>query len=103
MGSVTTVAKIAIVLAAMFTALCVHSLGVVNVLNGAMSAAVFVAVIPSVIGLCLLDGNICKKSCLCMLLVGGLTVAGIGLVLTKNYVEDLTCHVCVTSGCVNSA
>lgn len=90
-GVVVRIAKCVIVAAAMLTAFAVEELGTVNVVNGAMSAAVFVAIVPSVIGFVLLDSGICSKVALGLLFVGGVTVSVLGLFFNKNYVADLKC------------
>lgn len=89
--SIVTGAKVVIVLAAMFTALCLDSLGFVNVLNGAMSAGVFVALVPSVVGMALLDTSSIQKVALGILLVGGSALSCMGFVFSDNYVSDLRC------------
>lgn len=86
-----TSAKFVIVLGALLVASRVDSLGVVNVINGAMSAAVFVALVPSVVGLCLLDTSPPGKIALTVLLVVGLLVSGLGFIFKENYVDDLKC------------
>jgi len=86
-----TGAKFIIVAAAMVTALCVSSLGMLNSVNGAMSALIFVVLIPSLIGLTLLDASKCHKAALIVLLICGSAVACMGLVFDKNYVENLRC------------
>lgn len=91
--TVASVAKGVIVVAAMLAAFFFDSLGFVNIVNGAMQAGIFVALVPSAIGLLLLDGGVFKKAALVVLLVGGLIVAGSGFVFSHNYVEDLTCHI----------
>jgi amino acid permease len=91
--TVTSVAKVAIVVTAMLTAFVFDSLGFVNVVNGAMCAGIFVALVPSVVGLFLLDGGVLKKAALVVLMVGGLIVAGSGFFFSDNYVEDLACHI----------
>jgi len=88
-----TIAKVVIVCAALVVSACVESLGAVNVVNGAMSAGIFVALVPSVVGLTLLDVGCCHKVALCFLLVFGLMVSGAGFVYSDNYVDDLKCSV----------
>merc|ERR1712066_390195 len=85
------IAKVVIVLLALLTSIFVTTLGFVNVINGAMSAAVFVALIPSLFGLLLLDTGALHKVALVLLLVGGLCVSGMGFVFSDNYVADLKC------------
>merc|ERR550514_544583 len=89
------VAKVLIVLGALFVAWGVDSLGVVNVINGAMSAGIFVALVPSVVGLLMLENNQCHSIALVLLLVFGLGVSGAGFVFSKNYIHDLHCVVTV--------
>mmetsp|Transcript_58855 Transcript_58855/g.140375 ORF Transcript_58855/g.140375 Transcript_58855/m.140375 type:complete len:444 (-) Transcript_58855:251-1582(-) len=86
-------AKVAIVAAVAIVAVFVDSLGFVNTVNGAMSAGVFVAIIPSLVGMCLLDGKALQKVALMVLLVVGLSLAALGLAFTQNYVSDLHCRV----------
>lgn len=88
---VAVVAKVVVVIAVMFTALFVEQLGLVNIINGAMSAGIFVALVPSVIGLALLESGTCTKVGLLLLLIVGITVSAMGLVFSDNYVSDLRC------------
>lgn len=87
-----TAAKLGIVVAGLLVSSQIQSLGFVNVLNGAMSAGIFVALVPSVVGLVLLDSSPRKRAALWVLLVGGLTVSVAGLVFNQNYLEDLKCY-----------
>lgn len=91
--SAARAAKCLIVAAVMATAFRVTSLGVVNVISGAMSALVFVAVIPSIVGYCLLDSGKCQKVALGLLLFGGVAVSLLGFVFNDNYVDDLRCYI----------
>mmetsp|Transcript_55270 Transcript_55270/g.173293 ORF Transcript_55270/g.173293 Transcript_55270/m.173293 type:complete len:116 (+) Transcript_55270:1-348(+) len=84
-------AKVAIVAASLVAAACITTLGHVNVVNGALSALVFVAVIPSVVGLVLLDTGGCHKVALRFLLVFGIGLSLLGFVFNDNYVADLRC------------
>jgi len=92
-GMLVAMAKVSIVAAAMITAAFVVKLGDVNVVNGAMSAGVFVALIPSAVGMLLLDVGFVQRLALSVLLVVGLGVSALGLVYKDNYVEDLNCIV----------
>jgi len=91
-----SVAKVVIVIAALFCAWRVEQLGLVNVINGAMSAGIFVALVPSVIGILLLEAGPCYRVALLILLVGGLGVSGCGFIFNDNYVGDLKCAIKVT-------
>jgi len=86
-----SVAKVVIVAASALVAACVTTLGFVNVINGAMSALVFVALLPSVVGLMLLDTGACHKVALWFLLVLGTVLSLMGFVFNENYVGDLHC------------
>jgi len=90
--SVAVVAKIAITACALVTAVSIRTLGLVNVLDGAMSAAIFVALVPSIIGWHLMDSSRYYKAALICLLVGGLAISFTGLFFTDNYVGDLKCY-----------
>jgi len=94
-GMVVIFAKVAIVACAFFAATFVHSLGIINVINGAMSAGIFVALIPSIFGFVMLEPGPYKKVAFLLLLVCGLVLAALGLVFSDNYVSDLTCYVSV--------
>mmetsp|Transcript_103372 Transcript_103372/g.287825 ORF Transcript_103372/g.287825 Transcript_103372/m.287825 type:complete len:434 (+) Transcript_103372:160-1461(+) len=85
------VAKCVIVAACALAAARIPSLGVVNVVNGAMSAMIFVVLVPSVVGLTLLDTSRCQKVVFVILLVGGLAMTSMGFVFNDNYVGDLKC------------
>merc|ERR1712032_640044 len=90
-----SIAKALIVMGALVTSIFVDSLGLVNVINGALSAGIFVALIPSVLGMFMLEPGPFKKLSLFMLLVLGLALAGMGIVFSKNYVGDLSCKLTV--------
>jgi len=86
-------AKFLIVIGALLVAWQVESLGTINVVNGAMSAGIFVALVPSSIGLLMLDVGTAHKYALYCLLFGGLAVSGCGFVFNDNYLEDLKCSI----------
>jgi len=88
-----TSAKVLIVLAALVVSWLVDSLGVVNVVNGAMSCGIFVALVPSVVGLRLLEAGAGYRVALVLLLVFGLAVSGAGFVFSDNYTGDLKCAI----------
>lgn len=88
-------AKFLIVIGALLVAWQVESLGTINVVNGAMSAGIFVALVPSSIGLLMLDVGPAHKVALYCLLFGGLGVSGCGFVFNDNYVDDLKCSISV--------
>lgn len=85
--------KVFIVAASWLVSVFVRSLGIVNVINGAMSAGVFVALVPSAIGFFLLDTGKCYKATLFLLLIIGLGMAGAGFVFSDNYVDELKCSI----------
>jgi len=88
-----TVAKLLIVGAALLVALLVTSLGVVNIINGAGSAAIFVTLIPVAIGFFLLDVGPCYRVALLFLLVVGIGLSACGLIFEGNFVADLICYI----------
>jgi len=90
---VVTVAKFVIVLAAMCIAYITADLGEVNVINGAMSVGIFVALIPSVLGLVLLETSTPYKVALVVLLLAGMGLCAAGFIFSKNYVEELQCSI----------
>merc|ERR1712183_39560 len=74
-----------IVVAAMLTALMVKDLGSVNTFNGAMSSAIFVAIVPSAVGLASLDFRASGRLTLVTLLLVGMAVAACGIIFSDNY------------------
>jgi len=93
------VAKITIVIFAMFASYHVRDLGYMNVINGAMSAGVFVALCPALIGLYLLEKHtdLPWQTAMYSLLVVGLLMSTLGLVFTDNYIGLMTGPSCVWS------
>lgn len=72
------------------TATFVHDLGYLNVINGAMSLGVFVAVVPVMVGLYLLDEKGWRrKAALGTLLLCGVVASVLGLSYTDNYAKEL--------------
>jgi len=94
-ANLVVVAKLLIVGSAFVVSVFVSSLGEVNVINGALSAGIFVALLPSLFGWLMLDPTPCKKVSYCLLLVVGFTAAVMGLIYNENYVSDLTCVVSI--------
>lgn len=84
-------AKVIIVACAGLVSVFVHTLSDVNTINGAMSAGVFVALVPSCVGLYLLDTSVGEKIGLVALLVIGLALSGAGFIFTTNYASEITC------------
>lgn len=80
-----------IVVAAMVTALFVNDLGSVNTFNGAMSSAIFVALVPCAIGLASLDCRAFGRLALFTLLLVGLAFAAGGMIFSDNYVDQMKC------------
>jgi len=78
-------ATLAIVLGAMGVGFFVRDLGIMNVLNGAISVAGFVAVAPGLVGFYLLGKS---RWAMALLILTGLLLGALGLVLTGNYVEN---------------
>ncbi|CAE7365666.1 AVT6E [Symbiodinium pilosum] len=78
------------VVASFFVALEVRSLGLVNVLDGALCVGVFTALAPGLVGLLLVDRrSMAWRSAMWLLLVGGIGLSVLGLVFTKNDPELL--------------
>lgn len=90
-NSAVTCATSVIVAAVMLTALVVKDLGSVNTFNGAMSSGIFVAVVPSAIGLASLDYRAFGRLALFTLLLVGLAFAVCGIIFDDNYVDQLMC------------
>lgn len=77
-----------IVFAVMCAALYVHDLGFLNVVNGAMSMGVFVALVPSLVGLHLLGPRstvVSWRIGMYTLAVVGFLFSIVGMVMTDNY------------------
>jgi len=87
---VIAVATVVIVVASVFGALLVTSLGFINVINGAMSVGIFTTLGPGLVGLYLV-GRRNKKWQITMvvLIVVGFLMSIIGFAVTDNYHEDL--------------
>lgn len=75
-----------IVVVAMIISYSVTSLGVLVVLNGAMSCCGFVGLAPALVGLYLVDAN---KIAMYVLLAFGFIMTLLGLYLPENYVYEL--------------
>merc|ERR1712060_848824 len=75
-------------------ALCIRSLGFVNVIDGALCVGAFTALVPSLVGLRMLDrkGSMAWKAAMICLLVFGLTNAFLGIRYNDNYRSDLAQH-----------
>jgi hypothetical protein len=85
--TIYTLATIINVVVAGLVALVMPDVGYLNVLNGAFSCGVFVALVPATVGWYLLDRN---KVALAGLLVFGLVMSILGLIFTDNYVSQTT-------------
>lgn len=81
-------AKLTIVILVMLAAYFVRDLGFMNVVNGAMSAGIFVALGPALVGLYLLEHqpDLSWKIAMYCLLIFGLLMSALGLIYTDNYV-----------------
>ncbi|CAE7357485.1 SLC38A6, partial [Symbiodinium microadriaticum] len=78
------------VVASFLVALEVRSLGLVNVLDGALCVGVFTALAPGLVGLLLMDRqSFAWKSAMYLLLAGGIAMSVLGLVFTQNEPELL--------------
>jgi len=83
----------AIVAAVLLTSLCLSDLGKLNIVNGAVSTSVFVAVVPFVVGLHLLERvqqSFTLRMGLLMLLVFGVLGSILALLLDDNYEQELS-------------
>lgn len=94
---VAGIATCCVIFAATVTAFFVTDLGYLNVVNGAMSLGVFVALAPSFIGLSLLGGqskHLGWRVAMVVLAVVGVLFSILGLVFTDNYAPRLhqTCR-----------
>lgn len=91
-SGVASFAVVCIVAASAAAALVVQDLGFVNVVNGALSCGVFVALAPSLVGLNLLGQRSQKtvfRGLMYCLIAGGLLFAALGLIVTDNYADSL--------------
>lgn len=99
-GWIAAVATICITVAVTGAALRLHDLGQINVVNGALSMGVFVAIVPCLIGLYLL-GPLSEKCPwrwgMLGLAVCGTALSVLGLVMTNNYTQELQAA-CVLPG-----
>lgn len=85
-----TGATLLLILASFGVALKVDSLGLVNVLDGALCICFFTALVPGLVGLLLLDRrSLLWRACMYALLVGGLVLGILGIVYTENKPEQL--------------
>lgn len=86
-----------IVLAAMVSSFFISDLGILNVINGALSVSGFVALAPALVGLYLL-GDLSEQAwwrvLMWVLLVLGMVMTGCGFVFTQNRADTLL-RVCV--------
>lgn len=83
----------AIVTAVLLTSLCLSDLGKLNIVNGAVSTGVFVAVVPFMVGLHLLERvqqSIALRLGLFMLLIFGVLGSLFALLLDDNYERELS-------------
>jgi len=76
----------AIVLIAMFISYVATDLGILVVLNGALSVSGFITLAPAMVGLFLVDAN---KTAMFGLLAFGTVMTILGFYLPRNYVEEL--------------
>ncbi|CAE7430206.1 AVT6E [Symbiodinium natans] len=82
------------VVASFLVALKVRSLGLVNVLDGALCVGVFTALAPGLVGLLLMDRkSFAWKAAMWTLLIAGLVLSILGLVFTQNE-PDLLAQAC---------
>lgn len=82
----------AIVAGVLLTSLCLSDLGKLNIINGAMSTGVFVAVVPFLVGSHLLDRvreSFFLRIALISLLIFGLLGSALAIFLDDNYDEKL--------------
>jgi len=90
--SVSIIAICGIVFAVMGASLWCSDLGILNVVNGAVSMAAFVAAVPSLVGLYLLGPRSSEpfwRLTMYALLVSGLIMSVLGLILSDNYAPAL--------------
>jgi len=83
----------AIVAAVLLTSLCLSDLGKLNIVNGAVSTGVFVAVVPFMVGLHLLERvqqSIALRLGLFLLLIFGVLGSLFALLLDDNYERELS-------------
>jgi len=91
-NTISGITTCSIVMAVMLAACFATDLGFLNVINGAICLGVFVAVVPSLIGLYLLgprSANVTWRACMYTLIVLGLTMSVLGLILSDNYATAL--------------
>ncbi|CAE7522897.1 AVT1J [Symbiodinium natans] len=95
-------ATVAIVVSSGVIACVTTDLGEVNVISGACQAAVFVALAPALVGICLLEksSNLWRFSMMTLICVG-FTVCIAGLVFTDNYVDEMEASCLWTAGWTN--
>jgi len=89
---VVNVTTVAIVAAVTFTAFFLTDLGILNIVNGAMSLGLFVALAPGLIGLNLLGTKSQHpgwRLAMYALIGGGIAMSILGLVYTDNYAAKL--------------
>mmetsp|Transcript_47318 Transcript_47318/g.86601 ORF Transcript_47318/g.86601 Transcript_47318/m.86601 type:complete len:204 (+) Transcript_47318:2-613(+) len=83
-----TMAICGIVFAVMCAALFVHDLGFLNVINGAMSMGVFVALVPSLVGLHLLGPrSTAWRAGMYTLAILGFLFSIVGMIMTDNFAK----------------
>jgi len=102
--ALVTGAKGAIVGAAMIAGCFVRTLGLMNVLNGAVAVGVFAALAPCLVGSMLLTrtGRAAwwHQASMFVLFCFGVVMMCVGLVFTDNYVDELTPETCMIGlGC----
>lgn len=84
--AVSHAATFAIVITSMMAALQTRSLGLLNMMNGALSLGGAVTLLPGCIGIYLLDAN---RLAMWVLIIVGSVLSAVGLVYTDNYVDRL--------------
>jgi len=84
--TIANLVTVAIVIGAMIIACFVTNLGVMTILNGAISLSGFVTVFPGLVGIYLLGRS---PPIMMALIVLGLALSVLGLFLTDNYIGDV--------------
>lgn len=92
--SATTVARLLIIAMVMAAAYMIRDLGVMNVFNGAFCVGGMVGLVPSMVGLYLLEGkpSVWWNLAMYALMSVCFVMSVLGLVYTDNYASELTKH-----------
>eukprot|EP00928_Gymnodinium_smaydae_P044696 TRINITY_DN29815_c0_g1_i1.p1 TRINITY_DN29815_c0_g1~~TRINITY_DN29815_c0_g1_i1.p1 ORF type:complete len:468 (-),score=71.26 TRINITY_DN29815_c0_g1_i1:464-1867(-) len=91
--SLSAAAIVVIVAISYLGALALHTLGFVNVVDGALSVGAFTALAPSLVGLRLLEpASSTRRATFLVLVLVGIAVALLGIYLPSNYNDALVCH-----------